>query len=364
MPARRRAPAARTLSIGALLALAAVVAPSFAPPARAASSAAARRAIAGDDVAIHNLVGRLRVEPGAGPDVVAEITTSGRDAGRLRVEQGPLRGRATLRVVYPSDRIHVEGMNGFSSSTLRVRDDGTLDGKAGDGRMVTLSGGGGLAAAADIVVRVPRGKRVSIYWGLGTGEVENVDGDLLVHGAALDVSARAVKGSLRVEVGSGDVSVAGAGGATWIRTGSGGVTLRDVRGDGLEVGTGSGTIDVDGVETSRLELQTGSGDVRASRVRAPRASVGTGSGRVDLALDGDAEDLTLETGSGDVSLAVPGAFGATVHFETGSGDIDSDVPITIRSRDRHEIDGTIGDGNGRLSVETGSGAITIRRVRS
>ena len=32
----------------------------------------------------------------------------GDDAGRLRLEQGNLRGYPTLRVVYPSDKIHVE----------------------------------------------------------------------------------------------------------------------------------------------------------------------------------------------------------------------------------------------------------------
>lgn len=349
----------------ALLGLAAaILAAAPAPGALAADAGTIRRTLAGDDVAIHNLVGALRVVPATGSSVVAEITTAGNDAARLRIEDGLLRGRNTLRIVYPSDRIHVEEMNRSSSTSFRVRDDGTLDVSDREGRKVTLSGrGDGLDARADVVVHVPRGKRVSIYWGHGDGDASDVDADLRVDGASLDLKAHALKGSLRVEVGSGGVRVERAEGSVSIETGSGDVEVRDVRGDGLAVETGSGRIDAIGIDAARLTLETGSGDVHAASIRAPRASLETGSGQVELLLDGDSEELKLESGSGDVTLSVPGEFGALVHFETGSGDIDSDVPITIQSRDRHQIDGTIGDGRGRVSVETGSGGITIRRAR-
>ncbi|HEX7078545.1 MAG TPA: DUF4097 family beta strand repeat-containing protein [Candidatus Eisenbacteria bacterium] len=367
MPAHRRALASRLP--GALrriprigVALAAVMAAAAFSPVSASPSGAGQRTIAGDDIAVHNLVGHLTVRPGTGSAVVAEITTAGKDADRLRVEQGVLRGRPTLRVIYPSDRIRVDGMGPSSSTTLRVRDDGTLDVESGEGRKVTLSGrGSGLDARADIVLTVPRGKRVSIYWGEGKGDASDVDADLRIDGASFEVAARGSRGSLTIEVGSGSVSVERATGTVDVETGSGDVELRDVRGDGLKVETGSGRIDAHAIETARLELETGSGDVRAESVRAPRASLTTGSGAISMRLDGDADDLALESGSGDVTLVVPRAFGAAVHFETGSGDIDSNVPIEVRSRDRREIDGSIGDGRGRLNVETGSGSITIRR---
>src|SRR2546428_12336603 len=86
-----------------------------------------RHAASGDDVAIYNLAGVLRVEAGSGVDVIVEVTRGGRDAGKLRVEAGPLRGRGTLRVVYPDDDI-VYGEPDFGgSTTLDVRDDGTFN---------------------------------------------------------------------------------------------------------------------------------------------------------------------------------------------------------------------------------------------
>ncbi|MGE5177097.1 MAG: DUF4097 family beta strand repeat-containing protein [Hyphomicrobiales bacterium] len=363
MPARRST-VRPSFSLVAALALAGAL-PLLWPAASArAAGGTERRTLAGDEVAIHNLAGRLTVEPGSGPSVVVEIATNGKDAGRLRIEDGPIDGRPTLRVIYPGDRIHVPGMSPFSSTTLRVRDDGTIGGERREGRRVTLSGaGGGLEASADLVVRVPKGKKVSITWGRGNGDVRGVDGDLALDAASMDVEARDARGSFRVEVGSGAVRLTGMAGEASIETGSGDVTVRDARGEGLKVETGSGRIEVAGVDADRLRLSTGSGDLRAASVRAPHAALESGSGSVEVRLDADVDDLSLETGSGDVTVSVPDAFGAAVHFETGSGDIDSDVPITIGSRSRHEIDGVIGDGNGRFQVETGSGHITIQRDR-
>src|SRR5260370_16321735 len=60
-----------------------------------------RYSLKGDSVAVYNLVGELRVEAGAGSDVVVEIQRGGADAAKLDVQSGPLRGRETLRIIYP-----------------------------------------------------------------------------------------------------------------------------------------------------------------------------------------------------------------------------------------------------------------------
>ena len=84
-----------------------------------------RYTIDDETVAIYNLVGAVRVEPGEG-GVAVQLTRAGADAARLRVAQGEIDGRATLRVIYPEDRIHRGGGSPGSSTTLRVREDGTF----------------------------------------------------------------------------------------------------------------------------------------------------------------------------------------------------------------------------------------------
>jgi lia operon protein LiaG len=330
-------------------------------PARASAAEVLRRSIPGDRVALHNLVGALTVVEGEGSAVTAEITLLGDDSGRLRIEQGTLRGIPSLRVVYPSDRIHVEGFHG--RSMFWVRGDGTLDGKSGDGHRVEVSGKGGLDASADVTLRVPRGRRVDVYWGHGSGRVRGVDGEVSIDGASLEVAASDVKGSLRVSVGSGEVSVTRGRGSIKVETGSGDVTLREIDGDALSIETGSGAIRATDLDLPAIALGTGSGDIHAESVRAERASLETGSGSVGLLLDGDVATLTVESGSGDLDVSVPRGFGASVHMETGSGSLESEVPIQISSKSRHELHGTIGHGRGRVSLETGSGSIVIRGAR-
>src|SRR5688500_20351319 len=79
-----------------------------------------RIVLEGRDVAVHNLVGALRVEGGSGDRVVVEVTRKGRDGGRLTLATGEVRGRQTLRVIYPSDRITYSDMDWFGSTSLTV----------------------------------------------------------------------------------------------------------------------------------------------------------------------------------------------------------------------------------------------------
>src|SRR5262245_28581366 len=104
----------------------------FAVPAAAQTS---RYVLKGDSIAVYNLVGELRVEAGTGSDVEVELQRGGADASKLDVQTGPLRGRETLRVIYPDDVILMPdwGRGRGWSTTLRVRDDGTF-GSDGDHR--------------------------------------------------------------------------------------------------------------------------------------------------------------------------------------------------------------------------------------
>jgi len=41
--------------------------------------------------------------------------------------------------------------------------------------------------------------------------------------------------------------------------------------------------------------------------------------------------------------------------------VESDVPITVRRRSRTHLTGTIGDGSGRIRIDSGSGTVRIKR---
>lgn len=338
-------------------------------PAASAAQQLERHAVPGDHVAVYNLAGLMRVERGGGTDVMVELTRGGRDAGKLSVATGPLRGRETLRVMYPDDEIAYPEL-GRGSMTLHVRDDGTFNDHDGrrwfdDGRRVRITGSGrGLEAHADLRIAVPPGKRVDVYLAVGRVTVSNVEGDLRVDVASADVTADHVKGTLTVDTGSGDVHVSDVQGDVSLDTGSGNLTVSGMSGAELKLDTGSGNVSAERVTADVLKIDTGSGDVTASSLKSTDVNIDTGSGGVQLDLASDLASLYVDTGSGDVTVRIPGTFGAAVDIETSSGGIDlQDVVLKATRLEEDHVVGEIGDGKGRVKIETGSGGVRLIRTR-
>jgi len=329
---------------------------------RPAAEANEHYTLSGADVALYDLAGAARLEPGNGPSVTVQVNRGGADAGRLDIRIAPLGGQQTLCVRFPSDHITYPAIGG-SRSTLRVRDDGTF-GDDRDGaaeRRVTISGhGGDLEAWADLAVSVPKGQRLVLHLGVGAVTVTNVDGDLRLDTASGEVSTSGTRGKLRVDTGSGAVVLHDAQGQIALDTGSGGVEVNRVRGSDLSVDTGSGHVTVDDAKVDHLHVDTGSGSVGVRGLDAPRVELDTGSGGIDVDLAGDVESLTADTGSGHVTLMVPRTLGATFELSSSSGEIEVAVPHESTHLERDEARGRIGDGRGRIRLESGSGSVRIR----
>lgn len=314
----------------------------------------------GDAVAVYNLAGSVSVVAGEEDAVVVELRRGGSDAGRLSVETGSVEGRQTLRVRYPGDRV-VYG-EGRSETDVRVRDDGTFGGGwNGGGREVEVSWrGSGLEAHADLTVRIPRDRVVDVHLAVGGIEARGVDGQLTLDTHSGRIDARDLTGEISLDTGSGSVDVRSVNGDLNVDTGSGSVTVSDVRGDEVVIDTGSGRVRGSGFDVERLNVDTGSGGIDLEDVAARRLNLDTGSGRIRVALTRDVDELIADTGSGGVTLIVPDDFGAELSLDAGSGGFSFDVPVEIRRHEDGEFEGRIGDGRGRIEIDTGSGGIRIR----
>ena len=330
----------------------------------AAAAEPSRHAIEGGHVAIYNLVGSVEIVHGTGRSVVAEVTLKGPDASRLKIEEGELGGRGTLRVIYPGNRVIVPEFGEHSTSTIHVREDGTFRDSGKGGRKVVLSGSGsGVEASADIRITVPAGKRLDVNWGHGRASATGVDAELSIDGASLPVDVSGQKGVLLVEVGSGEVRVSKSSANVDIDTGSGDVDLVEIDGRSVRVDTGSGAVTARDLDVGALSIDTGSGSIDVADAKAPVVALDTGSGEVTVGLTGDLNTLEVDSGSGDVTVTLPRTVGAQLSIETGSGGIESDLAIETRMRSRHELVGRVGDGSGQIAIETGSGTVTLRQGR-
>lgn len=341
-------------------------------PAAASAQQAERYTIRGDEVAIYNLAGEVRLETGPGPDVIVEVTRGGADASRLKVLKSERDGHEALRLVYPGERIRYSKLSSGSSTQLRVRDDGTFGDDDDDherkgkkeGRQVTISGqAGGVDAYANLRISIPTGRRVAVYLAVGGVGVSNVEADLTVYAAAAPVTSRSTRGELDIDVGSGAVQVNDSRGELSVDTGSGAVALSDVRGEQVSVQTGSGEVTGTDMRTNNLRIETGSGDIRVGNLLASHVSLQTGSGAVTADVSGELWEVDVQTGSGDVTLKVPATLSAEVDFETSSGDIETDFPVQVTRHARDHMTGRIGDGQGKIEIETGSGEIKLVKAQ-
>jgi lia operon protein LiaG len=327
----------------------------------------------GERVAVYNVAGDLRVEPGTGRDVEIRVSLRGRDASRLRVETGTVRGLPTLRVIYPDDDIIYDGgesgSSRRSSMETRIRDDGTWgnnngrDGWLRDGRRIRVrSSGRGVEAWADIVVRVPEGQSADSYLLVGSLSANGVRGNLRLDAGAARVTADRVTGVLHVDAGSGSVLLRDIRGSQLVvDVGSGSITAEDLRVDRCTFDTGSGRVSGSNVACEVMNADTGSGTVRFAALSSNDITVDTGSGGVSLDLTRAARNLRVESGSGGVTLIMPDGANATVDIETGSGGITTDFPIRTNRVERRALHGSIGDGSGRIMIDTGSGSIRLQR---
>jgi hypothetical protein len=324
-----------------------------------------RYTLSENEVAIYNLAGQVRLEPGSGGDVTVHVTRGGADAGQLKVGLSKLDGVETLRVIYPGNRIRYGGSSTGSSTQLRVKDDGTFGGDhegkgKQEGRSVTIAGsGGGLDARANLRIGVPSGRQVSVYLAVGEVSITNISGDLHIDAASAPVTASNTRGELDIEVGAGQVQVTQSRGDLTVDTGAGGVTVSDVRGESVSIETGSGDVSATSLNSNQLSIETGSGNIQGTRLTAPQVSLETGSGSVTADLSGEIWSVNVETGSGDVTLKVPPTLAAEIDIETSSGEIETDFEVAVTRHARDHMTGRIGEGGGKIAIETGSGGIKL-----
>ena len=335
-------------------------------PALLTAQSPERISLDGREVAIYNLVGKLRVEGSTGDRVVVEVTRGGRDAGRLKLQTGGVRGRMALRVIYPEDRIVYSDTRWNGRTSFTVSEDGTWgDNNRGNSdrrRIEVSSRGDGVDAHADLRVSVPKGRTLYLRQGVGETTIENVDGNLSVDVAASHVLVSHVRGSLHLDAGSGGVDITDVTGDVTLDAGSGGATIDGVRGGTLRMDIGSGSLRGRAIDVSELRADVGSGGVRLSGVKTPRLHLEAGSGGSDVELLSSPDDVSIEAGSGGVTLRMPAATSASVDIETGSGGIDTEFEVKLSRIEKRALRGTIGTGKGHIKIESGSG--NVRLVRS
>ncbi len=328
--------------------------------------------LGGRTLVVNNLIGKIEVQGHSGNGYEVEVTIRGEDAEpdliQIEVDEGRV---STVDILFPiheeTEYVYPELSRGSDTRfTLRNHDSDQgwlrkLLGSANSERIRVSHSGRGLEVWADVVVRVPKDGKARIYHGVGTIEAHDIHGDLVLDTRSGAIHGEHIVGDLLVDTGSGKVTLADIEGEVSCDTGSGKVEIENVEGPYVSVDTGSGKVEVRSIKCEELHIDTGSGGVRGYDLSADDANIDTGSGGVSVEFvhmgDGD---FIIDTGSGGIDLIVPADASADVLAETGSGRINVNVAdAKIRHKDKDEVALTIGRGDARVSLDTGSGSISI-----
>jgi DUF4097 and DUF4098 domain-containing protein YvlB len=125
----------------------------------------------------------------------------------------------------------------------------------------------------------------------------------------------------------------------------------------------NGNVKVTGV-TGYLSLGTVNGSITASGMTG-NAWVETVNGNLDLSFDkmSSGQSVDLESVNGVVILRIPADSNAQVDAETLNGNVSSDFGLTVEKGEwvGRSMEGLVGSGGARISIETVNGNIEIKK---
>jgi len=301
------------------------------------------------------------IDIAAAGNLLLDLSTPAGDV-TVEVVDGPPQLVAKMRL---SARTEAEAERLLAGFTVSTRPNG-------DAFVVRLQGEPAKISGTDILVRplvsfsarVPPGQRLRAESGNGNVEVMGPAGDCSLKAAFGDLKVLGVRGAqLEARTSSGAVQIENvAAGSINVDSAFGEVRLINIRGD-LDVKAGSGDVALKGFSDGTCDLETGFGDIEARGVFLDLTAK-TSSGRVGvLAEPGSTIERPwmLKSSFGDVELRVPKDFDCNVFAETSFGSVTTDVNMREEGkRSDRRIRGEIGEGGGRITMQTSSGDVRIR----
>jgi Toastrack DUF4097 len=140
------------------------------------------------------------------------------------------------------------------------------------------------------------------------------------------------------------------------------LTIEAPRQANLDVEAFSSSVEIRDITGTKHRVKTFSGEQRLERIAGP-LDADAFSGSITLASNWQPDTrLSLHTFSGEIDVQVPTTAAASVEFDTFSGGFASDLPVTLRSKDKRSVRADLGQGaGGVLKLHTFSGDVHLRK---
>ena len=147
----------------------------------------------------------------------------------------------------------------------------------------------------------------------------------------------------------------------YLITHNGAVTVTDIQGK-VDATSHNGRIKTSNV-SNHTKLKTHNGTVICEQISGD-AWLSTHNGGINVSYADDAPvvcQIIMTTHNGSINLKTPPNVSAVVNLSTHNGSINTELPITlIGTVSKNKLNGKIGEGLGKLKIETHNGSIKIR----
>ncbi len=167
--------------------------------------------------------------------------------------------------------------------------------------------------------------------------------------------------ALSLGTSNGKIEIISTKQAIDAKTSNGKITITDATG-AINAHTSNGRIEIKQADAERFDLHTSNGKIYCEAITGD-IKASTSNGAIDVVYQADANPATnidLTTSNGSISVTTPENYSAQVNASTSNSKIHTSLPIMVQGEFGKKINGTIGEGEGQLTLRTSNGAIHIQ----
>jgi len=183
----------------------------------------------------------------------------------------------------------------------------------------------------------------------------------------------------RVESSNGSIRAENLQGSARLKTSNGSINIWELQGD-VDADTSNSAIEV-GHFQGAANLRTSNGRIKADGIRGAFEGT-TSNGGIDVSIEELApgkpmrlntsnssinatlekwnqNDIYAESSNGSINLRLPQGVSARLKADTSNGSVSSDFEVTVSSKGKTHIEGTIGSGGPNITLDTSNGNIRL-----
>jgi DUF4097 and DUF4098 domain-containing protein YvlB len=247
--------------------------------------------------------------------------------------------------------------------------DGSAKGKTSSGsiNVTNTQGSAELGTSyGSVTCRNVAGESIKLKSSSGSLTADNAKGSVLLETSYGSVTCKDISGGdIKLKSSSGKITLSKASFDNCdARTSYGSVVCDELKGNSIKLHSDSGSINVADASANTIDVSTSYGRINCQQITSANITAKSGSGNIDIACSQSAPaEIIAEvtTSYGSIDFASPPSFSGQVDLKTSYGSITTDLPITVAGEiTKKHIQGRIGEGTGKLHLQTSSGSIVLK----